>query len=140
MKENSCEGTTCIINSKGDVRCVFPCKYNGQCDADYTDWPHDHQVCGLMFGAWIHPGEQMNFTTRATTLDSDAGRTNLDWKIISSWIEKNEGKYNNSKNNTYPSLQYAFFLQRHSATYTAVITVPAMSEWLNVINFQCSSS
>lgn len=112
---------------------MFPCVYNGQCEADYLDWPYDKQTCGLMFGAWIHPGEHLNFSTKATTLKTEHTRTNYDWTIIGSWIERIDGKYNTSKNVTYPSLHYAFFLQRHSATYTAIITVPAMRELFNIV-------
>lgn len=79
-----------------------------------------------MFGAWIHPGEHLNFSTKATTLKTEHAATNLDWKIVGTWIERIGGDYNSSKNATYPSLHYAFFLERHSASFTALVTVPAL--------------
>ena len=83
-----------------------------------------------MFGAWIHPGEHLNFTTKATKLNDDHVRSNFDWSIVGSWVERIDGKLNISKNATYPSLHYAFYLKRHSATYTAIVTVPALRELL----------
>lgn len=111
------------------MRCVFPCVYNGHCEPEYSDWPYDKQTCGLVFGAWIHPGEHLNFTTKATTLKTELSKTNFDWKIVGAWIGSTDGKHNNTKNATYPSMHYNFFLERHSASYTAIITVPAMREY-----------
>lgn len=118
----------CLLRSDGYIRCVFPCVYKGQCDPDYTNWPYDRQKCGLSFGAWIHSGEHINFTTKATTVSTDDSRIHLEWKISSTWVQYMPGVYNFSSgdNSTYPSLFYAFVLERHSASFTAMITVPAL--------------
>lgn len=126
LSKSNCAATTCILYDRGEVRCVFPCVYNGQCDADYADWPYDKQICSLMFGAWIHPGEHLNFSTKATTLKTENARSNYDWTMAGTWVGSVGGKYNSTKNSTYPSLYYAFLLERHSAAFTAIVTVPAM--------------
>lgn len=125
--DDSCKQASCVINSTGAVQCIPPCSHSAECDAKYNRWPYDTQNCSLHVGAWVVSGQEVDFDVFATKFsDGEMVSQNKEWRMISAYYRRNHGNYSKAKE-TYPSVMYSFFFQRHGTQHTAVIVVPAIS-------------
>ncbi|KAK4884723.1 hypothetical protein RN001_000994 [Aquatica leii] len=116
----------CLVTSKGLVACVPPNRHDALCMADLTKYPFDQQNCTLRYGSWVHSGEEIDFKTASPPVSTNDYIPNSDWKLITVTIQRNAGHYNCCPDNTYPSLNYKFQIERHSATHAASIIIPSL--------------
>lgn len=122
----SCHNMDCLINNSSKVICIMPCSHTGHCAGNFKNWPFDRQNCSLTFGSWMKSGEELNYDgDRSTVKSVDAVKHNQ-WKIIATFFRKNNGKYKTMPNQSFPSLYYAFLIERHSALHVAGIFIPAL--------------
>jgi hypothetical protein len=81
-------------------------------------------------------GEEVNYDASKSTVKSKDAALHNQWKIIATFFKKNDGKYASIPNQTFPSLTYAFLIERHSAFHVAGIYVPALV--LIIVNLSLS--
>lgn len=133
-QDDSCKKATCVINSTGSIQCIPPCSHDAECDANYKRWPYDKQNCTLHVGTWVNSGEEVDLQINPTRFpDGTLESQNKEWKMIKSAYRRNHGNYSQTKD-TYPSVTYSFLFQRHGTQHTAVIVIPAISEWLCLLH------
>ncbi|CRL00822.1 CLUMA_CG014073, isoform A [Clunio marinus] len=121
-----CHAVDCLITAKSKVACVMPCEHIGHCSKGvYTNWPFDRHYCSFMFGSWMKSGEQLNFNEDKVKVISSKSRQNNQWKLLGTSVKVNEGKYDVSPNETYPSVYLSYLIERHSAYHIAGTIVPA---------------
>ncbi|KAF5274033.1 hypothetical protein FQR65_LT04431 [Abscondita terminalis] len=116
----------CLLTSKGLVVCVPPNRHDALCMADLTKYPFDKQNCTLRYGSWVHSGEEVDFKAASPPVSIGDYIPNSDWKLITVTIQRNPGHYNCCPDNSYPSLNYKFQIERHSATHAASILIPSL--------------
>lgn len=89
-------------------------------------------------------GEEINYDVNKSTVKSKDAAKHNQWQIRATFFKKNEGKYASIPNQTFPSLTYAFLIERHSAFHVAGIFVPAFVliivnlslSWLNIDGYE----
>lgn len=69
----------------------------------------------------------MNYNTEKVKLISSRVKQNLEWKLLSADSKVNPGKYDVAPNETYPSITFSFFIERHSAYHISGIIFPAFT-------------
>lgn len=117
--------TTCLASYDGTVTCVPPLAHYAICRTSMRLWPYDTQNCTLSFGAWMHTGEQINFTFYNTQpIVIDDYKNGPGWKLISYDRDRSPTTYNES---TYPILRYTFTLRREAAGLAAIVVVPSVA-------------
>ncbi|XP_041974471.1 acetylcholine receptor subunit alpha-type acr-16-like [Aricia agestis] len=119
--------STCLVNSDGTVTCVPHLSHTGICRTQLRNWPYDVQVCSLFFGAWMHTGEQINFTfykTKPVVLDDY--QNGPGWKLLNVSNERLPGYYGCCPNSTYPMLKYTFRMEREAAGPAAIVIIPSI--------------
>jgi Neurotransmitter-gated ion-channel ligand binding domain len=82
--------------------------------------------CKFSVGSWMKTGEEMNYNTEKVKLISSRSTQNNEWKLLSANSKVNIGKYDVAPNETYPSITFSFFIERHSAYHLSGIIVPAL--------------
>ncbi|XP_077293778.1 neuronal acetylcholine receptor subunit beta-3-like [Arctopsyche grandis] len=115
----------CQVTNKGLVTCIPQLSYTGFCSMNYKNWPYDRQNCSLLFGSWMHKGEQVNYTMSKEPISLVDYRANKYWKLISVNATRNPGIYKNL-NDTYPSFKFSFLIERHTAVIVNTLIVPAL--------------
>jgi hypothetical protein len=77
-------------------------------------------------GSWMKTGEKLNYNTDKIKLISSRTKQNNQWKLLSATSVYNIEKYEVAPNETFPSLTFAFFIERHSAFHVSGTIVPAL--------------
>ncbi|KAF5291357.1 hypothetical protein FQA39_LY03508 [Lamprigera yunnana] len=116
----------CLLSYNGLVVCVSPSRHDGMCIADLKKYPYDQQNCTLRYGSWVHTGEEIDFKTASPPISVTDYLPNSNWKLLKVTIQKNHGHYNCCPDNTFPSISYKFYIERHSATQAASIIIPSL--------------
>ncbi|KAB0803197.1 hypothetical protein PPYR_00167 [Photinus pyralis] len=116
----------CLVVSTGLVVCVNPSRHDALCMADLTKFPFDKQNCSLRYGSWVHSGEEIDFKIPAIPVSTGDYIPNSEWKLLSVSVQKFPGHYNCCPDNTYPSINYRFSIERHSATQAAAVIIPSL--------------
>lgn len=128
--QESCKEKDCVIKYTGSVSCIPPCSHTAKCTPNFDRWPFDKQNCSLHIGTWVNSGDEIDFKVLKTILTEDQlSSQNMQWKLIRATYKRNAGNYNESKQ-TYPSLTFSFLMERHSASHTAAIFVPALCMYI----------
>ena len=115
----------CTVKIDGEVRCVVSTSYTTVCISDYTNFPYDEHNCTVRFGSWTHTGEELNLEIDVITEDLVP---NGEWKLINTSAYKHPGVYECCPNNTYPSVDLSFKIQRLSGSHTASVVFSAIGE------------
>lgn len=111
------------------MSCIPPCSHDAKCQSDYSRWPFDVQNCSLHIGTWVNSGEEIDFKLLKTVIsESERDSQSRSWRLIQATYRRNPGNFSEAKS-TYPSLTFTFTIQRHSATYAAMILGPALGKW-----------
>ncbi|XP_063932851.1 neuronal acetylcholine receptor subunit alpha-2-like [Zophobas morio] len=113
----------CTVKIDGEVRCVVSTSYTTVCISDYTNFPYDEHNCTVRFGSWTHTGEELNLEIDVITEDLVP---NGEWKLINTSAYKHPGVYECCPNNTYPSVDLSFKIQRLSGSHTASVVFSAI--------------
>lgn len=116
----------CLVLSKGAVVCIIPNRHDALCMPDLSKFPYDQQNCSLRYGSWVHRGEEVNFQLFKKSVTVDDYVPNGEWKLLKVETELFPGHYNCCPNSTYPSVAFNFIIERHSATESATIIIPAL--------------
>lgn len=125
-----CKEASCVLNSNGMVSCIPPCKHVSKCSPNYTRWPFDRQNCTIHIGTWVDSGDEIDFKLlKSVVTDDDLSSQNSEWRLIQATYKRDAGNYSNSKD-TYPSLTFSFLIERHSASHTVFVLVPAIGKLL----------
>lgn len=117
----TCETVDCIITNSSRVACVNPCEFTAQCkDFNYVNWPFDVQNCTFTFGNWMKSGEELNFNNERVTLVTTRTKKSNQWKLLAGTSVVDKGNYS-SYDETYPTVSYAFVIERHNGFHAATI-------------------
>lgn len=116
----------CLVVNTGLVVCVPPTRHDALCMADLTKFPFDKQNCSLRYGSWVHSGEEIDFKIPAIPVSIGDYIPNSEWKLLTVSVQKFPGHYNCCPDNTYPSINYKFYIERHSATQAASVIIPSL--------------
>lgn len=124
--EEFCKEANCVISSTGIVSCVPPCTHSAKCIPKYDRWPFDRQNCTLHIGTWVNSGEEIDFKVLKTIIQEDyLSSQNMAWKLIQATYRRHAGNISETAAHTYPSLEFSFLMERHSAAHTIYIVAPA---------------
>lgn len=91
---------------------------------DYTNWPYDVHECEFTFGSWMKVGEELNYDSKKCTIETKKSARSNAWKLKNATIRYDKGSYA-SYNETFPTLEINFELERHSDFYIDGISVPS---------------
>lgn len=80
----------------------------------------------LIVGSWMKTGEELNYIPERIKIISRKAKESHQWKLLSATSVYNVGKYAVAPNETYPSLTFAFYIERHSAFHVSGTLVPAL--------------
>ncbi|XP_072936086.1 neuronal acetylcholine receptor subunit beta-2-like [Epargyreus clarus] len=119
--------TTCLVASDGTVTCVPHVAHSGICRTSLRRWPYDSQNCTMYFGAWMHTGEQINFTfykNKPVVLDDY--QNGPGWTLLKVVNDRLPGAYSCCPNTSFPMLKYTFMLKREAAGPAAVVVIPSI--------------
>lgn len=113
----------CAVNPKGKVACVLPVEFTAHCEANYKSWPYDSQSCTLYFGSWMSSKEHLDYDKEKLKVVTKETQENPSWKIKSAKV-----KYSifSSANESFPTIQYTFQIERHEGVDEIVVIVPAL--------------
>ncbi|CAG9783063.1 unnamed protein product [Diatraea saccharalis] len=117
--------TTCLLQYNGTVICSPHESPSGLCRTWLRNWPYDKQNCTFVFGSWMHTGEKVNFDFAANraivyeNFDDGPG-----WKLLNISYYRLPGNY--GPNESHPSLNYVFELQREARGLEAMIVIPSI--------------
>ncbi|XP_053673875.1 neuronal acetylcholine receptor subunit beta-3-like [Anopheles nili] len=126
--DTACSGHRCEVNQTGHVLCVPPCQYEALCISDTMNWPFDKLKCTMFLGVWLEHVGQINISKTSNVSPTYINLQHAEWKIqsaITLYIFLPD-------NTSYPSLEFVFTLERHTAIY-GVILAPGLL--LLIINF-----
>lgn len=122
----------------------MPCHHQGHCsDFEFSNFPYDKHKCEFMFGSWMKSGEELNFEQSRVKITSKNAKSNKNWKLYNASIEYNKGVYDSVPNETYPTLDLTFWLERHNELYVSGISAPSiilMLANIAVFYFQAKSA
>ncbi|XP_069678424.1 neuronal acetylcholine receptor subunit non-alpha-2-like [Periplaneta americana] len=114
----------CTLFHNGHVSCLSRSSFHTVCKSDLTHWPYDSHVCDALMAPWRLPEDELEL------LASNMGdeifsmyQPNKEWAVLKADIRPRTEKYENS---TYEYLELAFSLARRSATYEAIVVIPAL--------------
>lgn len=128
--EEPCKDANCVISASGSVSCIPPCSHTAKCTPSYDRWPFDKQNCTLHIGTWVNSGEEIDFRVLKTILtEEQLSSQDMQWELIRATYKRNPGNYTDTKQ-TYPSLTFSFLMERHSASHSVIIFVPAFSTYI----------
>lgn len=117
----------CIVYSAGRVACVLPCTHKGHCDEfGFTNWPYDKHKCGFTFGSWMKSGEELNYVSDKIRITTKNSKTNHMWFLNNASIEYRKGIYEDITNETYPTIELTFDLERRNQLYVIGIQVSSI--------------
>lgn len=71
-------------------------------------------------------GEEVNYNTDKVKLISSKAKQNNQWKLLSASSTVNLGKYEAAPNETFPSIVFSYYIERHSAYHVNGTIVPAI--------------
>ncbi|XP_035780676.1 neuronal acetylcholine receptor subunit alpha-5-like [Anopheles albimanus] len=135
--EDACSNHRCEVNQLGMVLCVPPCQYEAFCASNTANWPFDTQNCSMSLGTWVEDVEkiEINERTKITTYYIDVPHSK--WKMVAANAKKLQ-----YDNDTYPTVEYTFLLERHIAIYGAILTPGFIMALLNmgILWMSCVSS
>lgn len=115
----TCHSIDCIITNTSRVACVNPCEFTAHCkDIGIANWPFDVQNCSIIFGSWMKSGEELNYNAEKVTLVISRTKNNNQWKLLNGSSVTDKGKYERY-NETYPTISYAFVIERHNGFHAA---------------------
>lgn len=115
----TCHIVDCVITANSRVACVQPCEFVAHCkDFGIANWPFDVQNCSFTFGNWMKSGEEVNFNAERVTLVTERTKQNNQWKLLTATKNVNKGVYA-STNETFPTISYAFVIERHNGLHAA---------------------
>lgn len=117
------------MTATGTVVCVPPARHDALCMPDLTKYPFDQQNCSLRFGSWVHSGEEIDFKIPSTPVTMDDYVPNGDWNLVTVTVKKFDGHFNCCPDNSYPSLNYNFVIERHSSTHAVTVVIPALGKF-----------
>ncbi|XP_060520186.1 acetylcholine receptor subunit alpha-like [Cylas formicarius] len=136
------ELTTCAVSYKGLVLCVPPVHTEALCVPNLRRYPFDVQNCTVRFGSWVHKGEEVNLTVLKPAVNTDDLMSNGEWELLGATGIRHSGNYACCPNVTYPSVDIAFEIKRHSGAHAASVLLPLFacilltltSMWMSPIN------
>lgn len=112
----------CAVDPTGKVACVVPIEYTAHCRANYQRWPYDKQTCKLFFGSWMSPSQHLDYDKEKLQVVFKDAQPNPNWKMLAARV--NYSVYNAS-NQSFPTIQYSFDLERHEGVDEIVVVIPA---------------
>lgn len=121
------ETADCMVNFEGKVACLPIAQMDAICVPDITYWPYDTQTCKLKIGSWIHRGDEIDFEASPKLIITEGYTPNSQWNLVNNTIRKDPGNYF-GLNNSYPSLEYTFTIERHSAASSAMVVTPGFGK------------
>lgn len=125
IESQFCRPANCVLEHDGAVYCIPPCLHTAICLSDYRRWPFDTQNCSLQMGTWVHPGSYVNLQLIDSNIPPDSQVSqNREWQLTVATFRYNEGKF--TGNETYPTVEFSFQLERHSQTHAMVMLTPAV--------------
>ncbi|XP_017779115.1 PREDICTED: neuronal acetylcholine receptor subunit alpha-5-like [Nicrophorus vespilloides] len=116
----------CLLLHKGNVICIPPTRHEAICVPNLSKYPFDVQNCTLRFGSWVHSGEEIDFKLTDPPVTTDDFVENPEWKLLKVNASKHSGIFKCCPNNSYPTLNYYFTIERHSGSLICMIVVPAL--------------
>ncbi|XP_063932693.1 neuronal acetylcholine receptor subunit alpha-3-like [Zophobas morio] len=125
--QSAIDSVTCIVANTGQVVCVPSTSHSTICTSDLTKFPFDTHNCTVRFGSWVHSGEELDLQISKDALNTDDLIYNGEWDLIDTNVFKHPGIYKCCPNNTYPSINYSFKIQRISGAHTASVILPAFA-------------
>ncbi|KAK6629721.1 hypothetical protein RUM43_003539 [Polyplax serrata] len=126
--------TNLICYWNGSVLWVPPTIFRVFCEFDFTRWPFDTQICSLKIGSWTYSGEQIDFVTDnlGTVTEIPDLVPNPEWTIHKVTSERNVVYYPCCPD-PYTDITYYLTIERHSATYKALIITPTCAVVLIIL-------
>ncbi|XP_055639089.1 acetylcholine receptor subunit alpha-like 1 isoform X2 [Toxorhynchites rutilus septentrionalis] len=115
--------TNVLIYNNGKVLWVPPTDYHGFCELNLRMWPFDHQTCFIKIGSWTYDGFKLNITAEGDP-ETNILIANNQWSIRKLTTDRHVVYYS-CCTEPYVDIQYNVTLQRHSATYKAIVISPA---------------
>ncbi|XP_050081988.1 neuronal acetylcholine receptor subunit beta-3-like isoform X2 [Anopheles aquasalis] len=135
--EEACMKDHCKVNKLGKVLCLPACQYEAFCASNTANWPFDSQNCSMSLGTWVEDVEKIkiNETSQITTYYIEVSHS--EWKMVSA-----NARHFLYDNDTYPTVEYTFLLERHIAIYGAILTPGFIMAILNmgILWMSCVSS
>ncbi|EEB15534.1 Acetylcholine receptor protein subunit alpha, putative, partial [Pediculus humanus corporis] len=115
--------TNLIAYFNGTVIWVPPSIFQVFCQMDFTNWPFDSQTCSLKIGSWTYNGEQVDLfnSNHMQTLPNLV--PNSEWEFVKMTVKRNSVYYPCCPI-PYTDVTFELTIQRHSATYKALIITP----------------
>ncbi|XP_049530992.1 neuronal acetylcholine receptor subunit alpha-5-like [Anopheles darlingi] len=135
--EAACSNHRCEVNQLGMVLCIPPCQYEAFCVSNTANWPFDTQNCSLSLGTWVEDLEKIKINENTNITTNYIKVPHSEWKMISA-----NAKQSLYDNDTYPTVEYTFLLERHIAIYGAILTPGFIMALLNmgILWMSCVSS
>ncbi|XP_065344225.1 acetylcholine receptor subunit alpha-like [Cloeon dipterum] len=111
--------TRCSVNPTGLLRCSQKVSLYLYCELNYTDWPHDTQLCSLHIGTWIEEKVHLKPWLKSDGIIMTAG------KKTPKWILKEIIYIPEEVSGPVTSMEYSFKIQRVDKGHFAQFIVPA---------------
>lgn len=116
----------CETSNEGRISCVLPIEFTAHCKPNYVRWPYDVQSCTLYFGSWMSPAEHIDYNNKTLSINAKDCQPNHTWKILKAKAVKVSKTYSCCPNETYPTINFTFDLERHSGVMEVLFIFPAM--------------
>lgn len=114
------------VDFTGKLMCVLPIEHTAHCRPNYKRWPYDSQNCTLYFGSWMSPGEHIDYNNKSLGVVVKDTQPNPHWKIISAKAKRSAKQYACCPNQTFPTIEFEFNMERHSGSYEVIFLIPAL--------------
>ncbi|XP_052864446.1 neuronal acetylcholine receptor subunit beta-2-like [Anopheles cruzii] len=114
----ACSSYRCEVNQYGTVLCVPPCQYEALCVGNTQNWPFDSQNCTVFLGTWVEDVAKISINERSNVSTRYIKVPHSEWQLLSA----SSKLLALSENTSYPTVEYNFSLQRHTAIYGALLT------------------
>lgn len=118
----------CTVENSGKVMCIPSIRHEAFCLADLTLYPFDTQKCSLIYGSWVHTGEELGLKLANPPVQTEEYKQNGEWLLLHAHGTTNPGHFACCPDDTFPSIIYYFIVKRHAATIAAAYVVPAIGK------------
>lgn len=116
----------CETSNEGRISCVLPIEFTAHCKPNYVRWPYDVQSCTLYFGSWMSPAEHIDYNNKTLSVNTKDCQPNHTWKMLKAKAVKVSKTYSCCPNETYPTINFTFDLERHSGVMEVLFFFPAI--------------
>lgn len=118
----------CTVENSGKVVCIPSIRHEALCVADLTLYPFDKQTCSIVYGSWVHSGQEVSLKLADPAVLTNEFVQNGEWHLLHVHGTVNPGHFECCPEDTFPSIIYYFIVQRHAATIAAAYVVPAIGK------------